>query len=247
MAGREAGPHQQRCVAAGLGAWRATADAATASELEFQIEASDAGSFLSRVGFANVVKGGKATLAGTLNWRGDPSSLDYPSLGGELKLEATDGQFLEIDPGIGKLLSLMSLQQLPRRIGLDFSDVFSKGFKFERIDAEARVEKGVMGLKDFKMSGSAADVEMRGDVDLARETQNLRVRIIPGVGDTAGTALVFVNPAVGVAAVIAQRVLKNPLGQMLAYQYTVTGSWSDPKVARISAPRPVESDKAVSP
>jgi uncharacterized protein (TIGR02099 family) len=231
----------------GSGAWRATADAATASELEFQIEASDAGSFLSRVGFANVVKGGKATLAGTLNWRGDPSSLDYPSLGGELKLEATDGQFLEIDPGFGKLLSLMSLQQLPRRIGLDFSDVFSKGFKFERIDAEARVEKGVMGLKGFKMSGSAADVEMRGDVDLARETQNLRVRIIPGVGDTAGTALVFVNPAVGVAAVIAQRVLKNPLGQLLAYQYTVTGSWSDPKVARISAPRPVESDKAVSP
>ena len=162
------------------------------------------------------------------------------------ELEATDGQFLEIDPGFGKLLSLMSLQQLPRRIGLDFSDVFSKGFKFERIDADARVEKGVMGLKDFKMSGSAADVEMRGDVDLARETQNLRVRIIPGVGDTAGTALVFVNPAVGVAAVIAQRVLKNPLGQMLAYQYTVTGTWSDPKVARVGAPR-VETEKATSP
>ncbi len=228
----------------GSGAWRATADAATTSELEFQIEASDAGSFLARVGFADVVKGGKATLAGTLNWHGDPASFDYPSLGGELKLEATDGQFLEIDPGFGKLLSLMSLQQLPRRIGLDFSDVFSKGFKFERIDAEARVEKGTMGLKDFKMSGSAADVEMRGEVDLARETQNLRVRIIPGVGDTAGTALVFVNPAVGVAAVIAQRVLKNPLGQILAYQYTVTGSWSDPKVARIGGPKIQESEKA---
>jgi uncharacterized protein YhdP len=138
----------------------------------------------------------------------------------------------------------MSLQQLPRRIGLDFSDVFSKGFKFERIDAEAGVEKGVMGLKEFRMSGSAADVEMRGEVDLAGETQNLRVRIIPGVGDTAGTALVFVNPAVGVAAVIAQRVLKNPLGQIFAYQYSITGPWSDPKVARIGAPKIPESEKA---
>jgi len=229
------------------GLWRAAPDAGPASELEFQIEASDAGSLLARAGFDNVVKGGKATLTGALNWRGDPSGIDYPTLGGALKLEATDGQFLEMDPGFGKLLSLMSLQQLPRRIGLDFSDVFSKGFKFERIDAEARVDKGVMGLKDFRMTGSAADVEMRGDVDLAHETQNLRVRIIPGVGDTAGTALVFVNPAVGVAAVIAQRVLKNPLGQILAYQYTVTGSWSDPKVARTSAPRPADSDKAVSP
>jgi hypothetical protein len=133
----------------------------------------------------------------------------------------------------GKLLSLMSLQQLPRRIGLDFSDVFAKGFKFERIDSEARVDKGVMALKEFRMTGSAADVEMRGNVDLARETQDLRVRVIPGVGDTASTALVLVNPAVGAAALIAQRVLKNPLGQILAYQYSVTGSWSDPKVARI--------------
>src|SRR5258706_2947223 len=100
----------------GSGAWRATGDAATASALDFQIEASDAGSFLSRVGFDNVVKGGKATLTGSLGWRGDPSSLDYPTLAGELKLEAGEGQFLEIDPGFGKLLSLMSLQQLPRRI-----------------------------------------------------------------------------------------------------------------------------------
>jgi uncharacterized protein (TIGR02099 family) len=227
----------------GSGAWRATVGDATASELDFQIEASDAGSFLARVGYDNVVKGGKATFSGTLTWRGDPSSLDYPSLNGPLKLEATEGQFLEIDPGFGKLLSLMSLQQLPRRIGLDFSDVFSKGFKFERIDAEARVENGVMGLKDFRMSGSAADVEMRGEVDLAQETQKLRVRIIPGVGDTAGTALAFVNPAVGVAAVIAQRVLRNPLGQMFAYQYSVTGSWSDPKAVRVVAPKIQESEK----
>src|SRR6185503_12805572 len=217
------------------------------SELEFQLDAADAGAFLGRAGFPNVVKGSKATLLGSLAWRGELSDIDYPTLAGDLKLEAAEGQFLEIDAGYGKLLSLMSLQQVPRRIGLDFSDVFSKGFKFERIDAEARVDKGVMGLKDFRMTGSAADVEMRGTVDIARETQDLHVRIIPGVGDTAGTALVFVNPAVGVAAVIAQRVLKNPLGQMLAYQYTVTGSWSDPKVARASVPRPVDSDKAVSP
>src|SRR5262249_30975417 len=156
------------------------------------------------------------TLLGSLAWRGEPSDIDYPTLGGELKLEATDGQFLEVDPGLGKLLGLMSLQQLPRRIGLDFSDVFSKGFKFERIDSEARIDRGVMGLKEFPRSGSAADVERRGEVDPARETQNLQVRIIPGVGDTAGTALVLVNPAVGAAALIAQRVLKNPLGQILA-------------------------------
>ena len=48
-------------------------------------------------------------------------------------MQAEDGQFLEIEPGIGKLVSLMSLQMLPRRISLDFRDVFSKGFQFDRI------------------------------------------------------------------------------------------------------------------
>src|SRR6185436_11089193 len=225
------------------GVWRAAAEGKPTSELEFQLDAADAGAFLGRAGYPNVVKGSKATLLGSLAWRGIPSDIDYPTLTGDLKLEAAEGQFLEIDPGYGKLLSLMSLQQLPRRIGLDFSDVFSKGFKFERIDAEARIDKGVMGLKGFRMSGSAADVEMRGDVDLAKETQDLRVRIIPGVGDTASTALVLVNPAVGAAALIAQRVLKNPLGQMLAYQYSITGSWNDPKVARIVAPKVPEGDR----
>jgi uncharacterized protein YhdP len=226
------------------GAWRADAEGAPTSELEFQLDTADAGSFLARTGFPNSVKGGKATLLGSLSWRGDPSDIDYATLGGDLKLEATDGQFLEINSNVGQLISLMSLQQLPRRIGLDFSDVFSKGFKFERIDAEGRVDKGVMALKEFRMQGSAADVEMKGDVDLAHETQNLRVRIVPGLGDTASTALVLVNPAVGVAAAIAQRVLKNPLGQIFAYEYGVTGGWTDPKVARIST-APPEGEKVV--
>jgi uncharacterized protein YhdP len=227
------------------GLWRAGADGTPASELEFQLDATDAGAFLARAGFPNTVKGGKATLLGSLVWRGDPSDIDFATLAGDLKLEATDGQFLEINSNVGKLLSLMSLQQLPRRIALDFSDVFSKGFRFDRIDSEARVDNGVMTLKEFRMAGASADVEMRGEVDLARETQDLRVRIIPGVGDTASTALVLVNPAVGAAAMIAQRVLKNPLGQILAYQYSVTGSWSDPKVTRIQAPKaPADSDKA---
>jgi len=225
------------------GVWRAGPDGTPASELEFQLDATDAGAFLALAGFPDSVKGGKATLLGSLAWRGDPSDIDFATLAGDLKLEATDGQFLEINSNVGKLLSLMSLQQLPRRIGLDFSDVFSKGFKFERIDSEARVDKGLMTLKGFRMSGSAADVEMRGEVDLAHETQDLRVRIVPGVGDTASTALVLVNPAVGAAAMIAQRVLKNPLGQMLAYQYSITGSWSDPKVVRISAPKVPEGER----
>ncbi|MGH8724964.1 MAG: YhdP family protein, partial [Burkholderiales bacterium] len=219
----------------GNGIWRATP---SSTAIDFDLHAGDVGAFLGRVGQPGMVKGAKARLQGSLTWQGDPATLDFPTLGGQLQLLAENGQFLEIEPGIGKLISLMSLQALPRRITLDFRDVFSKGFQFDRITSGAQLDHGAMSLKEFRMRGSAADVEMRGEADLARETQNLRVRVVPSLalGDGAAIGIGIVNPVAGVAAAIAQRILKNPIGQIFAFDYAVTGTWSDPKVDKIQPP-----------
>jgi uncharacterized protein (TIGR02099 family) len=216
---------------AASGAWRSGAP--TRSHLDFELATTDAGQFLARVGYPGLVKGGKAQFTGSLAWNGDPGSIDYPSLSGGVRLEARNGQFLEIEPGFGKLVSLMSLQSLPRRIALDFRDVFSKGFGFEVLSSSGQVEAGVMAVKDFRMSGSSAQVEMTGDVDLARETQNMRVRVIPSLGDSAATVIALVNPLLAIPAAIAQKILKDPLGHIFAFDYAVTGGWSDPKVAKL--------------
>ena len=162
-------------------------------------------------------------------------------------MQAEDGQFLEIEPGIGKLVSLLSLQMLPRRIALDFRDVFSKGFQFDRIASAMTIERGVMAMKEFHMRGPAADVNMTGQIDLAFETQNLNVKVIPQLGDTASTVVGLVNPVVGVATLIAGRIFKNPLGKMFAYDYLITGTWTDPKVEKLQpAPAPgMQEDSSV--
>ena len=214
------------------GRWRGGASSAT--ELDFSLRAGDAGEFLGRVGYPGMVLGARAALAGSLRWLGEPSMLDYPSLSGELKLTSEDGQFLEIEPGLGKLISLMNLQALPRRIALDFRDVFSKGFRFDRIDATSRIERGALQVREFHMVGPAADVTMSGQVELAQETQDLKVRVVPSLGGTASTAVAIVNPVAGVAAALAQKVLKNPLGQLFAHEFEVSGSWTDPKVVKLT-------------
>ena len=209
------------------------------STLQFELEASDSGTLLARVGYPEHVKGGGAKFTGSLAWQGPLLGLDTASLSGDLELHAQDGQFLEVQPGLGKLISLMSLQALPRRIVLDFRDVFSKGFQFDRITARAHVEKGVMGIQEFRMRGSAADVQMSGQADLAHETQELKVRVIPSLGDMASTAVAIANPLAGAAALLTQRLLKDPLGRIFAFDYGVTGSWSDPKVERLNKPQPL--------
>jgi len=220
------------------GRWRG----GLATDLDFSLHASDAGKFLGRVGYPNAVLGGKAELAGSLSWSAEPSHIDYPSLTGELRLTAEDGQFLEIDPGFGKLISLMNLQALPRRIALDFRDVFSKGFRFDRIEAASNVDHGVMDIHQFRMRGPAAEVAMSGRVDLARESQALKVRVVPSLGGSASTLVTIVNPVAGVASALAQKVLKDPLGRLFAHEFDVSGSWADPKVVNLTvAPPPTET------
>jgi uncharacterized protein YhdP len=220
----------------GSGLWKQGEGARTS--LAFKLDVSDVGQFLERIGSPDHVKAGRGKVEGAVNWNGDPVTLDYATLGGTLQLDVEDGQFLEIEPGIGKLVSLMSLQMLPRRLTLDFRDVFSKGFQFDRITSSMAIERGAMAVKDFHMRGPAADVNMTGQVDLSLETQNLKVKVIPQFGDSASTLVGLINPLVGVATLIAGRLLKNPLGQIFSYDYTITGTWSDPKIEKVVPPRP---------
>ena len=202
------------------------------------------GVFLERFGYAEAIKGGRGKLEGPISWSGDPLTLDYATLSGKLQMQAEDGQFLQIEPGIGKLVSLMSLQMLPRRIALDFRDVFSKGFRFDRIASSMSIERGVMAVSEFHMRGPAADVNMTGQIDLSFETQNLSVKVIPQLGDTASTVMGLVNPVVGVATLIAGRIFKNPLGKLFAYDYLITGTWTDPKIEKLQPePPPPATDE----
>jgi len=226
---------------AGAGLWRIAP--APHTTFSFEMQSSDVGRFLDRVGYANLVRGGRASAKAELAWDGEPAAIDYGSLSGNLELHAEDGRFLEIDPGVGKLISLMSLQMLPRRIALDFRDVFSKGFQWDNIDATAHIVQGTLQTKDFRMRGGAAEVRMTGTVDLAEETQDLHVRVVPALDSTASTAAaVAINPVVGLTALLAQKLLKNPLGQIFAFEYGIRGSWTDPKVEKL-AKVPVEAPK----
>jgi uncharacterized protein YhdP len=137
------------------------------------------------------------------------------------------------------LLGVLSLQALPRRITLDFRDVFSQGFAFDTIAGNVRIDAGVMHTDDLRLVGPAAAVDLAGDVDLAHETQQMQVRVQPSLstGVSAGAAALFIaNPligaAVGAGTLIAQKMLNNPFDQLFSYRYSVTGTFDDPVVAR---------------
>ena len=218
------------------GAWGTTLGGLRGREtrLDFTIDTADAGKLLDRLGHAGALRRGTATMKGTLRWQGTPASIDYPTLSGAFDLKAGNGQFSKINPGAGRLLGILSLQALPRRITLDFRDVFSEGFAFDRVEGSVAVERGIMKTTDFELVGPAARVQMSGSANIAAETQNLTVNVQPALSDSVSVGALIANPAVGVATYLAQKVLKDPLGQMFSFRYAVTGSWDDPVVAKLA-------------
>jgi uncharacterized protein (TIGR02099 family) len=208
------------------------------TQLEVKADVKDVGKYLERFGHPETVAKGTATLAGTVQWAGPVYRIDYGTLTGSLDLKAEKGQFVKVQPGVGRLLGVLSLQSLPRRISLDFRDVFSEGFAFDSIAGSAKIAQGVATTDNLAMTGPAASVAIAGKADLARETQDLTVRVVPVLGDSVAVAagVALLNPIVGAGALIAQRLFKDPLGQMFSYEYQVSGSWEDPKVVRVRAP-----------
>ena len=199
--------------------------------LDFELDVADGGALLARLGEAGVVRGAKGRIAGRIDWLGSPLQIDYPSLGGEMKVAIDRGQFLQAEPGIAKLLGVLSLQSLPRRLLLDFRDVFGSGFVFDSLRGDVSVAGGVASTRNLRMRGVQAVVAMEGSADIAQETQDLRVWIVPEI-DAGGASLAYavINPAVGLGAFIAQWLLRRPLAEAGARELHVTGPWADPKV-----------------
>jgi uncharacterized protein YhdP len=203
--------------------------------LNFNLDIADAGKLLERFGFADTVKGGKGKLSGDIAWKGLPYSLDIPTLSGKLDLNVEKGQFLKQDPGAAKLLGVLSLQALPRLLKLDFRDVFSEGLQFDGLAAHAVIDRGIVKTENLKMHGVQATVLMAGTADIANESTNLHVVVIPELN--FGTApLVYalaVNPVIGLGSYLAQLFLSAPMMKALTYQMQVTGPWKAPVITKL--------------
>jgi uncharacterized protein (TIGR02099 family) len=220
--------------------WWRVAGRAEQTTLDANLDIVDAGRYLTRFGLLGAVIGAPSKVHGQVSWQGGPQAFDYPTLNGAFSIKSGAGQFSQVDPGAGKLLGVLSLQSLTRRLSLDFRDLFGEGFAFDEITGDVRIQNGVMKSDNLNIIGPAAHVAISGEADIARETQQLKVRVQPTLSASlsAGAALLLIaNPivgaAVGAGSWLAQKVFQDPFEQMFSFEYAVSGSWSSPHVERI--------------
>jgi uncharacterized protein YhdP len=139
---------------------------------------------------------------------------------------ATEGKI-----GFGKVLSIFSLQTIPRRLKLDFSDLSQNGYSFDQFKGDFQLKNGIMNTQNSTMDGPVAYVSMKGDVDLVKQLFFLNVNVTPYVmASLPVVATIVGGPVAGIATWAASKIINQGMYKVTAYSYKVSGPWSDPVV-----------------
>jgi len=213
----------------------ATPNQAEHSSMNIDLDVKDAGRIIANWSTQKSVEGGQGKLTANAEWDGSPFSPKYETLAGKVNLNLEKGRLLEVDTSGAQILDVLSLQSLFRFATLDLQgslgNIVSKGTPFNNINASFDLSNGLAQTKQFTMSLDQARVAMVGQINIPKQTQDLRVTIFPTIDATAGSLAAFaINPIVGLGALVGQYLITNQINRNLQSDYLIQGSWDKPEV-----------------
>jgi len=221
--------------------WR---DGRPESQFSGRLTTDSVGPLLESGGYQAPLQAARTQLEADLRWPGAPADFALARLSGVLDLQIADGLIPEARPGAGRLLGLGSLAALPRRLALDFRDVFESGLKFDQIEGRFDLAAGFARTDALTVYSPAVRITISGDTDMANRQYDQVVLVEPGLGGTLPVIGVLAGGPVGAAAgLVLQSILERPMRGLAEARYTVTGPWSDPQMELVGA-RASEADAA---
>jgi uncharacterized protein (TIGR02099 family) len=199
------------------------------THLAMDFASEDVARMLDALGFIGIFQGGRTSAKLDAVWPGGPSALALANMDGTLKVDIAKGRILEVQPGVGRLFSLVSVTELPRRLALDFGDVVGKGFGFDSITGDFRFANGDASTQNLKIRGPAAEITITGRTGLKTHDYDQEVLVVPHLGSSLPIVGAIAGGPVGAAAGLAvQGILGHGLNQAARKRYHVTGTWEKP-------------------
>lgn len=218
---------------AASGDWNGTAENSH-THLVFSFSAENLGKMLDAFGYDGLFIGGETRVHMDVTWPGAPSSFELANVEGTLSVNIGQGRIPEVKPGVGRLFGLMSIAELPRRLSLDFGDVFGKGFGFDSIKGHFRFHDGNAWTNDLAIKGPAANISVTGRVGFRTHDYDQYVLAIPHIGNSLPIVGAVVAGPVGAAAGWAvQGLLGKGINRAASARYHITGPWDKPKITLV--------------
>lgn len=176
------------------------------------------------------------TVIFDLNWPAALSTPALPSMTGQIDLELSSGQIINLDQatnakmGFGRILNLLSLDSISRALTFNFKDLTEKGYSFDSIKGRFILKNGSAHTDDVRIEGPVARIEMSGRIGYVAKDYDIAVSVTPYVtGSIPVVAAIAVNPIVGIAAWAVEKLAGKAVSSATTHHYEVKGTWDKPK------------------
>ena len=220
----------------GDGAWlvHPNDDTLRQTRLALNLNGTDISAMLAALGYEPVIDGKSIVASGALTWIGGPAEDFLQRADGKFSISMKEGSLLSVEPGGGRILGVLSLASLPRRLSLDFSDVFDDGLGFDTLSGDFTVDNGNAYTCNLGMEGSVADMGVVGRSGLEAHDYDQLAVVRPHMSNLLAVGGVVVGgPVAGAAMLLFSQVFHKPLSTLGESYYRISGSWDDPAVEQI--------------
>ncbi|MCP4129050.1 MAG: TIGR02099 family protein, partial [Gammaproteobacteria bacterium] len=205
----------------------------TQSNIRVKGKTDSLGELLTMLGFAPNLKQAPAEIEADLTWSGNPRQFNSTDVSGRMEMQIGKGRFLDVDPGLGRVFGLLNISALQRRLTMDFSDTFKKGFSFDTAEGSFELDRGDAYTNDLRLESPSALIEITGRTGLVSQDFDQLVTVTPSISTTIPIAGALAGgPAVGVALLLAQKLIGKQVDKVSTTRYTITGHWDKPNIVK---------------
>ena len=202
---------------------------------------------MEEYGYARAITSGRSKAYTQLQWAGSPMDFSIASMAGTMDIDIRKGQLIDVEPGAGRVFGLLSLATLPRRLTLDFTDLFSKGFSFDVIKGDFTFDSGDAYTTNLYLDGPAARIDGSGRIGIANEDYDQLITVTPKLTSSLPVAGAIVGgPVAGGVLFAVEKLFGRSIDEISQYQYTMTGSWDDPVLVRLEKEKQTSAEETQS-
>ncbi|MFP4261727.1 MAG: YhdP family protein [Halomonas sp.] len=217
--------------------WEAAGANASLTRARLDLDGRDLGTALERLGQPRAIRSGETRVRSQLAWPGAPWQFALERSRGSVEAQLRDGRFANLESTPARLVGLLNLDNLVRRLRLDFSDVTGQGTAFDRVSGAATLYGGILETRGpVEVVGPATRFTLDGSVELARRELDMGLGVTVPISRNLPLAAVIAGaPVVGGALFIADRLFGDAIDNVTRIHYRVRGPWTAPQISVESA------------
>ncbi len=196
------------------------------TSLEGQLLSNNMSHTLKQLGYPSAMREAKGKIQFNLTWPQSLFQFGFADAEGEARVSLRSGRILGVDPGLGRIIGLLSIKNI--------GSMFKKGFVFDTLRTTLIFDHGVLKTDALSMDGPTAKIELTGNATIKSKEVDLKMTVTPkmvGTGLPLAAALAG-GPAVGVGVWVFDQFMGSKLGEIpvTRHNYRVTGTWDSPIV-----------------